>query len=334
MKYAKVHKWDAQKAKLELRRIGVLDPNHLVFREGDYVFFPVTSDLGLDYAQLVECEGGLKHRRAHSIGEALSSLLPPGELSMLPSSYNVVGDICVLELPDELLHRKDLIGEVILDTFPHVKVVCLKTQMVSGTFRTPGVKVIAGEKRTQTVHREFGCRYLLDVSNSYFSPRLGGERMRLASQVRSSERVLVMFAGVGPYAVLCAKRSGAEVVACELNPHAVNYMRENVLMNKVDVEVVEGDVRRVTPELGFFDRIVMPLPKLADTFLDVAVKVLNPGGVIHFYCFARNSLEATAKLSETLGGLGYRPDILSALECGSYSPCMSRYCVDFKLVRL
>ena len=95
--------------------------------------------------------------------------------------------------------------------------------------------------------------------------------------------------------------------------------------------VVEGDAKETVPTLGQFDRIIMPLPKQADMFLDVAFPALKKGGMIHFYVFAHNSLEATGHLAETAAILGRRISVVEAVECGSYSPCLSRYCVDFRL---
>ena len=192
------------------------------------------------------------------------------------------------------------------------------------------VEVVAGENRTETVHREHGCSYKLDVSAAYFSPRLGTERMRVASQVSPGERVLVLFAGVGPYAILIAKkRKPSEVVAVELNPKACEYMRWNVSKNKVDVKVVCGDARTETPKLGSFDRIIMPLPKDAGDFLDVVFPAVKSGGVIHFYTFAHDTQEAKAVVKEKAEKLGLKTKVLSSVECGSYSPRLSRTCVDF-----
>jgi len=329
MRYAKVAEKDAEAVRRRLAAEGRLDYSLEVERGGGYVMFPLKGDGGIGGCEVVELPGRPRHRKPRSLREALDGKLDDGDLSLLSSSYNIVGDIAVLELDDRLMGRRMLIGEALLRAFPSIRVAAVKTAMVSGEYRVPGVEVVAGEERTETLHREHGCLYKLDVAKAYFSPRLGHERMRVARQVRDGERVLVMFAGVGPYPILIAKRAKAEVVAVELNPEAVAYMRWNVSRNRAGVEVVEGDAARVVHNLGVFDRIVMPLPKQADTFLEAAMPALKEGGVIHYYTFAKNSLEATGHLSETVGGLGRRAKILDVVECGSYSPCMSRYCVDF-----
>jgi tRNA (guanine37-N1)-methyltransferase len=329
MKFLKVPKDKAQAARKMIMDCGALEKSAEVERDGGHVFFPLNTEIKFKGGHIVDREGIIRNHKPKSLKEALVWGLPADELDKLQTSYNIVGDIAVIELDADLLAYKKIIGEALLRTFPNLRVAALKTEQVGGEYRVPGIEVLAGEGRTETVHREHGCAYKLDVAHAYFSPRLGHERMRVVEKIRGGERVLVMFAGVGPYAILAAKRAKADVTAVELNPKAVEYMRWNVLRNKVDVNVIEGDVRAVTPTLGRFDRIIMPLPKQADTFLDVALQALKKGGTIHYYTFAHNTLEATGHLSETVGSLGRKPNILDAVSCGSYSPCMDRICVDF-----
>jgi len=329
--YAKVKMLQAEQARKMLLSEGVLDHALAVERSGGYVLFPVRSLPKEGVWEIVSHEGRRKERRPRSLKEALEGVLETEELVMLPSSFTVVGDIVVLELDDRLMPKKAAIGAALIRSFKNIKVVAVKTGQVSGEYRVPGVEVIAGEGRTVTRHREHGCVYKVDVAKAYFNPRLGTERLRVAGLAKKGERVLVMFAGVGPYAILTAKISGADVTAVELNPVAAELMRWNALLNRTDVKVVEGDARSVVPNLGSFDRIIMPLPKLADTFLDVALPALNRGGVIHYYMFARNTLEATGHLAETVGSLGLKASILDTALCGSYNPAMKRICVDFKV---
>lgn len=271
-------------------------------------------------------------RRPRSLKEALKDQLTEEQLERLPRSFDVIGDIAIIETPDELKSKRRLIGKTLLNTFKNIKVVLGKSSNIETEYRTRKLKRLAGEKRTDTAHKEYGCTYKLDVKETYFSPRLGTERMRVASQVSDGERVLVMFAGVGPYAILIAKKKEPkEVVAVELNPSAVRYMRDNAKLNKVEVKMVEGDVREESPKLGKFDRVVMPLPKDAGDFLDVALPAMNPKGIIHFYDFAHDTKDTEEKVKKIAAGLGYPIEILNTVECGSYSPCLSRVCIDLRV---
>jgi len=247
--YLKTSKKRAEDIRQRLFKLGIFDVSRVVIREKDFVYFPVLKKSSLRGGVFVGRRSAKVEVKPRSLRESLKGRLSPGELNLLPSAFDVVGDIAVLDIPKELSRRRKIIAESLLESFRNIKVVVAKTRPVSGDFRVRGVEVIAGESRTTTTHKEHGCLYRLDVASAYFSPRLGGERMRVAEKVKPGECVLVLFAGVGPYAVLIAKkRNPVEVVAVELNPIAVEFMRENVRINKVVVKVVEGDVRTVVPK--------------------------------------------------------------------------------------
>ena len=278
-----------------------------------------------------------KKRRPRSLADALRDKLNPDELAMVPRSFDIIGDIAILEIPWELKYKQELIGNVLISTFKNIRVVASKTSEVKTEYRVRGIEVISGENRTETIHKEYGCRYLLDIKSSYFSPRLGTERMRVAGQVKSGERVLVMFSGIGVYPILIAKTAkpgDGKIHAIELNPDAFRYMEKNILLNKVNSDVipVKGDVRDKTKSLGKFDRIVMPLPKDAGSFLDIALPALQKKGIIHFYDFSGNPGESIERVKGACSELGVGVEILDAVLCGSYSPGLSRICVDFRVI--
>ncbi len=223
--------------------------------------------------------------------DALSGKLTEKELAMLPRAFDMVGDIAIIEIPPGLSRKKSAIAKALKRLHPRTKTVCNKLGERDGKFRLRSLEVLLGSD-TKTEHKESGCRFRLDVQDAYFSVREGTERLRIASQVRPKEKVLVMFSGVGPYAIVIAKSQPnvGKVYAVEINPKAHDYAVENVRINRVQpkVEPVCGDVRKVCPELKErFDRIVMPLPKGAHEYLDVAFKCIKSGGMIHFYYWDR-----------------------------------------------
>ena len=272
-------------------------------------------------------------KKPKSLKEALNDKLSPEKLKLVPRSWDIVGDIAILDIPIQLDDEKELIGNTLLNTFKPIRVVVNKLSEVKTEYRTRKFEIIAGEDRTETIYREYECRYKLDIEGAYFSPRLGTERIRIANQVKADERVLVMFAGIGFYPVLIAKKSNAEVYGIELNPVAFGYMEENIRLNKVSVTPIQGDVRKKTSDLGKFDRVVMPLPKDAENFLDISLPALKDDGIIHFYDFARNGEETAKKVEKICLELGYETKILDVVRCGSYSPALSRFCTDFRIYR-
>ena len=216
--------------------------------------------------------------------------VPDALRSQLPTSFDVIGDIAILKIPDPLGPHRAEIARAILQWNPKVRVVA-QDHGVAGEFRIRKIEVLAGEPRTTTVHTEFGLRYRVDVARAYFSPRLGSERARVADQVRPGEAVGDPFAGVGPYAILIARRRRpSRVVASDANPVAVDFLRQNVAANRADrVETREGDAREVLRENAPLDRIILDLPHSAMDFLPAALRNLRAGGTVHVYAILEDA---------------------------------------------
>ncbi|MER3601129.1 MAG: methyltransferase [Nitrososphaerota archaeon] len=208
------------------------------------------------------------------------------------SAMDIIGDIAIIKVPRELEDKKALIGEALLRHLKHVKAVYRQLGAVSGEYRIRALEHIAGERRTLTLHREYGCSYYVDVQAAFFSPRLAAERDRVASLVREGERVLNMFAGVGPFSILIAKRRpSVKVYSIEANPSAYELLTRNIRLNKVEGRVVAllGDAARIVPSLALtFDRVLMPYPEASYGFIDVALAAARPGAYLHYYRFGRN----------------------------------------------
>lgn len=242
----------------------------------------------------------------------LADKLDTEELGLLYKSYDIIGDIAVIRIPKPLIQKSELIAEVIMQTHKRVKTVLHQTSPVHNQFRLRKLEWVAGERKTETIYKEYGCIFKVNLEKSYFSPRLSYERMRIAKQVQHNEVVINMFAGVGCYSVLIAKHSQAnKIFSIDINPDAVHYMRENTLINKVHnrVVVIKGDATKIVKnELkNTAHRVLMPLPEMAYEYLHYALLALKPaGGWIHYYDFehskkSSNSLEKVkVKVSEKL----------------------------------
>jgi len=272
-----------------------------------------------------------------SLREMLKGKINDKELSKVRRSFEIIGDVVIIDIPDEVLHLKDLIVDAILKKHKHVKTIMRKVGEVDGVYRIAKYEVIYGGK-TETIAKEHGCRFLLDPTKVYYSIKLSGERERITRLVRPGERILVMFAGVGPFAIVIAKHAKPkEVVGVELNPTAVEYFRKNVELNKVEnVKVYGGDVRKIVPELeGEFDRILMPSPHNVESFVDVAAVKAKKGGYIHYYTFA--GVEEEEELPRKVEGLFKAEGVECRTEfmrvCGNFAPYVNRYVIDLKVVR-
>ena len=225
----------------------------------------------------------------------LADKLPHALLAGLPRAIDFVGDIAIVEIPPELSTYKGAIGEAILNAHKQICTVLAKSGAVEGVYRLRDFEVIAGAKKTVTVYREYGCTYHVDVAKAYFSPRLSSEHDRVASQVKTGETVVDLFAGVGPFAIPIAKKhKNVRVYAVDVNPDAVALMKRNVAVNRAEKQVVPflGDARQVVREhlSGKADRVIMNLPETALEFVDVACEAIKPGGgIVHYYGFVKDS---------------------------------------------
>jgi tRNA (guanine37-N1)-methyltransferase len=115
----------------------------------------------------------------------------------------------------------------------------------------------------------------------------------VAEQVKDAEVIVDLFAGVGPFSVLIGKRNPkAKIYAVDLNPDAVELLKVNVRVNRVESSVfpICADAREIAASKlkGSADRVIMNLPETAINFVDAACNVLKPqGGIVHFYGFVR-----------------------------------------------
>ena len=240
-----------------------------------------------------------RKKKATTFVELLEDKLPPHLLASLPRAVDFVGDIAIIEISPELNAYKNVIGEAALKSHKNVRTVLAKAGAVSGTYRLREFSIIAGEPQTETVHKEYSCKYYVDLSKAYFSPRLSYEHNRVASLVKEDETVIDLFAGVGPFAVLIAKtHENVKIYAIDVNPHAVEFLNKNIRLNRVEDKVypILGDGRQIVKQRlsGVADRVVMNLPERAIEFVDAACEAIKPtGGIVHFYSFvdASNALE-------------------------------------------
>ena len=278
--------------------------------------------------------------RKNRLKNLLKAYLDLNKLKLVPNSYDLVGHVAILDIPKELKKEKKLIAKVLLETNNHIKTVLQKASKREGEFRTRKYKFLAGKRKTETLHKEYGCIFKLDPTKVYFSPRELTERQRIAEQVKPKETVMVMFAGVGPYPIVIAKKQPEvkKIIAIEINPKAVKYMKENIRINKLSHKIIpiKGDVRDECKEwYGKCDRVVMPLPLGAESFLDLAVKCLKKkGGIIHFYNWGEEPdifKQAKELVKKIMKKMKKKYKILKSRKVLPYAPRRWKVCLDIKV---
>tara|TARA_Y100000310_G_scaffold345146_1_gene462180 strand:+ start:2110 stop:2883 length:774 start_codon:yes stop_codon:yes gene_type:complete len=251
------------------------------------------------------------------------------EKGLIPRSYEQIGDILIFsDFPKELNKKEKQIAELLLKIHKQANVIAKKTENFSGRYRLPRLKILAGEKRKETIHKENGIKIKINPEKAYFSSKTSSERLRIAKLVKRNEKVLVMFSGVAPFNLTISKHSKAkEVYGIEVNPEAHKYAEENVRLNKLDnILLYKGNVKIILPKLNQkFDRIVMPAPKNAKNYLDLAKQYSKKGATIHFYTFEKE--ENFSKLKEKFKDFKK----IKVVKTGQTSPRVYRVCLDLKV---
>ena len=276
-----------------------------------------------------------------TIKDLLKKKLTPDELALLPSSFDLIGSkekaVAIIEIPKELEAKEKLVARALMKKHKNVKTVLKKASPIKGFYRTRDYNLIAGNKNTEVVHVENGCKFIIDPQLAYFSPRESTERMRVAEKVKDGETVMVFFAGVGPFAIEIEKKARPEkIIAVEINPMAVQYFWKNIKLNKSSIiEVVLGDVAgNVGAYHGKCDRIIMPLPERSIEYIDEALSCLRLGGVCHFYCFSEESAidDKKEKIKQIAKSMKKKIKILGEQKVLPYGPKIWKLRIDFELI--
>lgn len=283
--------------------------------------FPVAS------AQFEESDDGPRRYQ-----DALAHL-PAAAQALLPSSFDVIGDVLLVKIPEELRAHEKEIAQALLEMTPRTRTVA-QDDGVAGELRVRALRVLAGDARTATEHAEYGVRIRVDPATCYFSPRLATERHRVAKLVRPGERIVDLMAGVAPFPLVIAKHAQpARIDAVDLNAAAIEFARENVRLNKVDGVVFpeQADARAWSKaHAGVADRVITNLPHSAHAFLEEALLVLKEEGVWHFHCIqSEGGLgRHLAELASRANDSGRSLRVTGTRVVRTYSPQERHYAVD------
>jgi len=299
-----VQKKEGEKLRQWLITKSLLDRNLKIESDNEWLIFPIIRELDasehsilLNLLENVRFERRkMQNRDLKKPGDLFSAIkqsIPEKLHSYIPKSFDIIGKLVILEIPEELEKFQNFIGQTLLNLHPSLSSVFKKLEPIKGEYRLRHHELIAGEDNSITIHKENNCMYELDIQKVYFSPRLATEHVRVNSQVDKDELILDMFTGIGPFSILIAKEKQAHVFAVDINPDAIYYLKRNIISNKVEgyVTPLEDNVKEAFKNKNNrrFDRIIMNLPSKSAEFLDTACKVLKEGGVIHFYQFAPES---------------------------------------------
>jgi tRNA (guanine37-N1)-methyltransferase len=267
---------------------------------------------------------------------------PNGEAGVY-NAFDMIGDIAVVKLPSISKEACQALGQSILTRQKNIKTVLAQISRVSGDHRLRKLVCIAGENKTTAFYKEFGCSFSVDLETCYFSPRLKHERNRIAKLTQPYETVVNMFAGVGCFSILIASQvPSAKVYSIDINPAAVQFMTENIRINKVYGKVIPllGDSKTIiqTQLCGIADRVLMPLPEKAIEYLPCAISALKKsGGSIHCHTFEHASKKedpvqnAKIKIEKRITELGLDFEIPLSREVRRTGPHWHQIVTDIRI---
>ncbi|MDY6819252.1 MAG: class I SAM-dependent methyltransferase family protein [Halobacteriales archaeon] len=289
-----VRKTEADPVIEQLRSAGIYDDDRrIVEHDADHLAVPVTESPESIDVSVIDAPD--QPRRIRGLESRLRERgFTDDELETVPNSWAVIGDVVLIQL--EGCSQPDVVASELLAL--HDAETVLDRNGIDGEHREPDVEVVAGSGETETIHREHGTAYALDLATVMFSPGNKAERARMGEIVDPDDRVLDMFAGIG-YFTLPMARAGAAVTAIERNPTAFRYLIENAKLNEVEsrIQSYRADCRDVIawhhdPEIDVdvtADRVVMGYYD-AYEYLDAALPVVAAGGIVHMHAVTPDAL--------------------------------------------
>ena len=331
MKCVKVPLKQLNDTRLKLMENGLMNMEYKIKAENDYGYIPITENI--DNYEIVDIDLEPMKKVPHNFSQILENELTKDEIENLRTSFDTIGDIVILEIPNNLESKKEIIGDAALK-FTKRKSIYMKTSAIKGTTRVRDLEFLSGVDDSITIHKEHGARLKLDVRKVYFSPRLATERKRVMESVKSGEKILDMFCGIGPFPIVIAKNKNVDISAVDINPEAIKYLNENIKLNKLKgrIKTYCGDVREVSDCFKLkFDRIIMNLPGLAYSFLDVSVNLIEDDGIINYYEFSDSYETGIKRLKSACEKVGKKVEIINCRKVKSTSPGEWHIAIDGKI---
>ena len=247
---------------------------------------------------------------------------------MTKLKWKLIGDILILDNNFHYESDEDLENL----SKKHKAKTIMKIDHIQGTKREPVYNILYGSE-TETINRENGCLFKLDLAKVMWSKGNNNERLRIAKLVEDDETVLDMFAGIGYFSIPIGVHSNAkQVYSIEINPNSYFYLTENIKLNKLtNVVPILGDCMIHAPKYKA-DRIVMGYVKTTHHYLRVAIDSLNEGGILHYHETVPEKLMKTRPIERIISQAGNRDvEILKINKIKKYAPGVEHVVVDARI---
>ncbi len=329
-----------------LKNERIYEDKFLPLKEGKFIIFPMRKQPASLERELKPITKDFwfgefefrKNSRTRSFRRELQKILPRDLYNDAARAYEQIGDVGIITIFPDMEPYEKKIALALKETNKGIRLVVKKVSKHEGKNRIQGYKVLAGEGTTETVHIENGVQIKVDVAKVYYSSRTMNERKRVAACIKSSEDILVLFAGCSPFPLVLSKNTPANnIVAIELSEEAHNYAKENIKLNNFsNIQLIHGDVREELKLLTQkFDRIIMPHPTEADYYLKDALYSLKKKGVIHMYLFSKPEKVdfVETKIQSICEKMKFFIKKIEVIEQMHISSEVTKYCFDIHLIK-
>jgi len=118
----RVKKSEGQRVKNELKSLGLIDEGRMVGSDGKYVYIPVAEEKVPEGYEIVKIELEKRERRK-GFRELLIEKFGEENAKGVLSSYDVVGDIAIVQIPGGLQEHGKEVGKLLLEGDAHLKMV-------------------------------------------------------------------------------------------------------------------------------------------------------------------------------------------------------------------
>ncbi len=327
---------DAESIRLKIIADGKLDTGRKIKTiEGKERFLeiPVTADI--EGFETFEQKDPVFYNKWCSLRESMKGSIKEHELEMIPSGWQILGNIIVVTIDPSVEHLKSRIADELLRMHPYCDTV-VRDLGIKGQFRLPEREILIGDN-TETIKKENGCLFKLDVTKVMFSKGNLHEKA-LMSLIGEHETIVDMFAGIGYFTIPIAVHADpSKIIAIEINPLSFEYLRENITLNNVEdiVEAVNGNCAQVTPE-GIADRVIMGYVNTTHEYLDHGIAAIKKsGGIIHYHETTPESLVCSrpvARIRKAVEKAGRSMEILECRKIKKYSPGVWHVVVDARII--
>jgi tRNA wybutosine-synthesizing protein 2 len=157
--------------------------------------------------------------------------------------------------------------------------------------------------------------------------------------VKPGETIVDFFAGIGYFTLpMAVSKKPSRVYACEINPTAFEFLKQNIALNHVTEIVVPlyGDNRIVAPR-GVADRAVLGYLQGTSQYFPTAIESLHGQcGLVHYHEAVPTELCPDRPLHE-MEKAAHRYNrhvrLLSWREIKTYAPGVSHVVLDVEVTR-